>query len=241
VSKLGRWLPLAAVVALIGAAMVATVYANPTLDSLPESTSPRTPDNPDATWTPPTAQPTVTTLTPPEADVQIPTWITWLLMGLCAAAVLAVVISLAWMMFRGRLVDRKLVVKPIVEGAADRQELQAKVRGAVDDGLADLADDDVDPRRAVIACWVRLEEVTAQAGTARERGDTSTDLVIRLLGAHQVSTEVLAGLAEAYRKARFATHSVDVTMRDQARAALRQLRDELASPVVAHPGGEVIR
>jgi hypothetical protein len=83
----------------------------------------------------------------------------------------------------------------------------------------------------VIACWVRLEEAAAAAGTPREPGDTPSELVLRLLGEHQVSAPVLYQLAEVYRLARYATHTVDTTMRDHARAALGQLRDELTRPV----------
>jgi hypothetical protein len=43
-----------------------------------------------------------------------------------------------------------------------------------------------------------------------------------------VSAGVLDAFAAVYREARFATHTVDIGMRDQARAALTQLRDELA-------------
>jgi hypothetical protein len=104
----------------------------------------------------------------------------------------------------------------------------------VDSGLADL-DADADARSAVIACWVRLEETAAAVGTPREIGDTSTDLVVRLLGAHDISGPVLDRLAGLYREARYATHVVDDQMRQDARAALRQLRAELgaAAPVVS--------
>jgi hypothetical protein len=40
---------------------------------------------------------------------------------------------------------------------------------------------------------------------------------------------VLLPLAEVYRLARYATHTVDAGMRDSARAALRQLRAELSA------------
>jgi hypothetical protein len=42
---------------------------------------------------------------------------------------------------------------------------------------------------------------------------------------------VLDGFASVYREARYATHTVDTAMREQARAALRQLRDELSAGV----------
>ena len=99
----------------------------------------------------------------------------------------------------------------------------------MDAGLADLDDADADPRRVVIACWVRLEQAAAAAGTPRDVGDTPTELVTRLLAGHAVSAAVLYRLAEVYRLARYATHTVDESMRDQARAALGQLRAELSA------------
>ena len=80
----------------------------------------------------------------------------------------------------------------------------------------------------MIACWVRLEQAAAAAGTPREPGDTPTELVTRLLRGHDVSAPVLYPLAEVYRLARYATHTVDTGMRDRARAALQQLRGELS-------------
>jgi Domain of unknown function (DUF4129) len=115
-------------------------------------------------------------------------------------------------------------------------ESREEVLAAVDAGLSNLDDDDTDPRRAVIACWLRLEEAAAAAGTPRQPGDAPADLVLRLLSAHQVSAGVLIPLAEVYRLARYATHTVDSGMRDSARAALRQLRAELSrEPVMGSP------
>jgi hypothetical protein len=83
----------------------------------------------------------------------------------------------------------------------------------------------------VIACWVRLEEAAAAAGTPRQPGDTPTDLVTRLLAEHRVSAALLARLAQVYRRARYATHSVDESMRGDARDALQRLRADLAAEV----------
>jgi Domain of unknown function (DUF4129) len=101
---------------------------------------------------------------------------------------------------------------------------------AIDEAVA-RSEDDPDPRRAVIACWVRLAEAAAAAGAGRHESDTATDLVVRMLRGHQVSEPVLAAFAEAYWLARYATHTVDETMRTQARSALRRLRAELAGEV----------
>jgi Domain of unknown function (DUF4129) len=101
------------------------------------------------------------------------------------------------------------------------------VLAAVDAGIAELARDDGDARAAVIVCWVRLEEVAAAAGTAREPGETPSDLVARMLADHQVSANTLVSLADLYRTARYSTQVIDAPMRAQALTALQRLRDEL--------------
>src|SRR4051794_728183 len=55
------------------------------------------------------------------------------------------------------------------------------------------------PRRGVIPCWVGRERAAAAAGVPRQPGDTSTDLVTRLLSGRALTPEVLAGFAGVYR------------------------------------------
>ncbi|MGE5830190.1 MAG: DUF4129 domain-containing protein [Micromonosporaceae bacterium] len=223
-----RWLPLAAVAALLGAAMFAAVFANPRIEYLPADAPVTAPVRNTTPTAQPTPGPTVSSR-PPSAGAQwsIPDWLSWLLTGVCAVAVLIIVVIVVWMMLRERLMlargrntgdDGELPSPPVSV---------AKVRAVVSEGLADLDVSDRDPRRAIIACWVRLEQAAAAAGIERLAGDTSTDLVTRMLGTHHVDARVLDEFAAVYREARYATHTVDEAMRDQARAALRQLRDEL--------------
>jgi hypothetical protein len=223
----GRWVPLAAVVALLGAAMLAALFANPTIQGLPE-------ERPAPAQTPfagaPTDPPSFVTGPPPglvDRGQPLPEWVSWLISALCLTGILTLVGALLWILFRDQLVQRKAKLPVERSPLPTIAETQARVRAAIDESLADLDDTDNDPRRAVIACWVRLEAAAAQAGTPPEVGDTSTELVERLLETHMVSGDVLAALAAAYREARFATHTVDEAMREQARAALRRLRDEL--------------
>jgi hypothetical protein len=117
--------------------------------------------------------------------------------------------------------------EPLREEPSTAEDLVA----ALDAGLEELSDTDRDPRRAVIACWVRLEQAAAAAGTPRHAGDSPTDLVGRLLREQRVDAGVLAALLEVYRQARYATHSVDDQMRAQARSALQRLRADLGAPV----------
>lgn len=224
-SRLNRWVPLAAVIALLAAAMLAAAFANPTIDSVPDGQQPATQRS--LPTLPPEAAPTrAGSDAPPEDSPTVPSWVGWLLAGLCVAAVAFVIVLLIWMFARNRVVARRVTVAVETSRPPTLTETQTSVRAAVEEGLADL-DDDGDPRRVVIACWARLEAAAAAAGTPREPGDTSTDLVARLLGTHLISGDVLAAFAAVYREARFATHTVDTSMRDQARLALVQLRDEL--------------
>jgi hypothetical protein len=156
---------------------------------------------------------------------QLPTWIGNVVAGLCLAFVAVVVGMLIWYMLRDRFRVRSapLVSQPDTPAPARTEEVVA----ALDAGLDRLGDRDSDPRRAVIACWVRLEEAAAAAGTPRHPGDTSTDLVARLLVAHQVSRPVLDEFAAVYREARYATHVVDERMRAAAVRSLSHLRAEL--------------
>jgi hypothetical protein len=228
VSRFVRWIPLAAVVALLGAAVLSAAFANPTIASVPDTPEP----HPVATRVLPTFDPT----DGPQAGVvesnggQTPAWVGVVSIVLIVAVILGVVGVLVWMLLRDRLtgLDRSGALESDPPTPTPTPtETARRVRAALDEGLSDLDEHDADPRRVVIACWVRLEEAAAAAGIKRGVGDTSTDLVARLLAGAQVSAPVLDAFAAVYRQARFATHIVDISMRDQARSALAQLRDEL--------------
>jgi hypothetical protein len=124
--------------------------------------------------------------------------------------------------FRTKTAHRQAV--PPTGAAFNRRD---EVLAAVDRTIAELAEDDSDPRSAVIMCWVRLEEIAGLAGTDRGAGDTSSELVQRLLGDHQVSSGVLLSLADLYRRARYSRESIDSSMRTDAVRSLERLREEL--------------
>lgn len=99
---------------------------------------------------------------------------------------------------------------------------------AVEAGLVDL-DEAGDPRRAVIAAWLRLEQAAAAAGTRREPAESPAELAQRVLQAHDVTPVTLARLADLYRAARYSRHEVDGQMRVEARRALQRLQRELTA------------
>lgn len=116
----------------------------------------------------------------------------------------------------------------------DEATAAQEVREALRAGLADI-DAGGDARRAIIACWLRLERAAAAAGTARMAADTPGDLVTRLLSRHRVSRRALEQLAGAYRRARYAPAEVGDDLLQVAGRALRDVDAELAPLADAAP------
>ena len=81
-----------------------------------------------------------------------------------------------------------------------------------------------DANRAIVACWIRLEQIAEEVGFARQPWETSTDLVTRWLGLASVPAEPLAELAELYREARYSGHAMSPASVEQARTTLTRLR-----------------
>lgn len=227
-AALRRWWPLAAVVVLLGAAAFAAGHSAPQLERMePGLDITVEPDGPRAGFYP-TPAGEAPPAVPEDASSGVPDWVGPLaltVLGVLAGVILLLVI---WALVRDQL--RRRAARPARNRAAEPAgEAADEVVAALDAGLQDLDDADRDPRRAVIACWVRLEQAAAAAGTPRRPGDTPADLVGRLLAEQQVHADVLAALAAVYRQARYATHVVDERMRADARAALGRLRTDLAT------------
>lgn len=117
---------------------------------------------------------------------------------------------------------------PDAADAAADDELRDRLRGGVAAGLEDL-DEAGDPRRAVIACWLRLERAVAEAGTPRRQAETPADLVTRVLAEQRVRPAGLQRLSALYREARYSRHELDEGVRRSARAALDDVRRDLTA------------
>ncbi|MDM4722519.1 DUF4129 domain-containing protein [Micromonospora sp. WMMA1363] len=242
-SVLRRWWPVTAVALLLAVAAVTAAHSSLGASRIPPAAE-NVPFVPEYPTTEP--RPSIPAEPRDAADAtraQIPSWIATAALVLLGLALVAAFGYLAVTLARGavRRVTRRLPAqRPARAPAADTAQ---EVVAALDAGLVDLDDADTDPRTAVIACWVRLEEAAAGAGVPRLAGDTPTDLVTRLLRGDPAadvpaiaSADVLAEFAHVFREARYATRPVDEHTRDQARAALRRLRGELAGVVPAGVG-----
>jgi hypothetical protein len=223
-----RWTPLLAVAALLVTGVIAAALSSPSVTKVPLPTD-RDTRSGAASAAVQTAEAVPRDGTGVGSGTHLPGWVDAVVVGLCLAFVVVVVGMLVWYLFRDGFRVRSA---PLVAAAPAPTEPPIDTRteevvAALDAGLDRLSDRDTDPRRAVIACWVRLEDAAAAAGTPRHPGDTSTDLVARLLSVHQVSRPVLDDFAAVYREARYATHVVDEQMRAAAVRSLGHLRAEL--------------
>ncbi|NUR50529.1 MAG: DUF4129 domain-containing protein [Hamadaea sp.] len=222
---LRRFWPLSAVVGLLVIAGFAAATG-----SLPLRPAPLNADS--VNEPPPTWDPHLASREPPRTPgaaaerIEVSPALILAMQVLCLLVVVAVVGLLVVLLVRGVAQRRVAFDAPGVRPT--QRQTTEELLAAVDQGLVEL-DDDGDPRRAVIVCWVRLERAAEAAGVPRKPGDTSTDLVVRLLDARAINRTVLNDFAAVYREARYSPHPVTAATRDDARAALRLLRDELGT------------
>jgi Domain of unknown function (DUF4129) len=161
-----------------------------------------------------------------------------------AAVVAMVAIVVAWV-----LADRRRRGPP--RTAAER------LVELLDDTLDDL-ERDPDPRRAVIAAWARMERGLAAAGLPRRPAEAPFEYVGRVLaegsgepherggrsppraprpdgpvGQAPVRPEHVHRLTSLFERAKFSRHTIDQAMREEAVAALRAVRGDLAEAAAA--------
>lgn len=129
---------------------------------------------------------------------------------------LAGVAILAWVLAARRRAHPDLARARIVETLED----------VIEDTLDDLRAES-DPRRAVIACYARLERALGAAGFPRRRAETQVEHLTRILGELDIGTASVRRLNDLFLRAKFSQHDVDTGMKDEAIAALVEVRDEL--------------
>ena len=112
--------------------------------------------------------------------------------------------------------------------AADARDFQDPVATGAVAAARDLESIE-DPREAIIACYARLRDAIGSVGIAMRSSDTPMELLRRVLAERDVSSENVTTLTSLFEKARFSTHPVDESMRDEAKAALADVTAELGA------------
>jgi hypothetical protein len=141
-----------------------------------------------------------------------PSWILWVLGIVVLIAVIAVALRLA-----ARRPPRRV---PRPGGlAVDPEELKT----ALDEGAAALrATDYDDARKAIIACYVAMEKRLGD----RNDAETPDELLARATSAGLIHGPAAGNLTGLFYEARFSTHPLEDGKREQAIAALDELRSQ---------------
>jgi hypothetical protein len=104
----------------------------------------------------------------------------------------------------------------------------------VDETLDDLHAE-ADPRRAVIAAYARMERVLGAYGVPRRPAEAPHEYLARVVGELTDVRGSAGRLTTLFERARFSTHAVDPSMKDDAIAAFEALREQLRPPPRPEP------
>jgi len=119
-----------------------------------------------------------------------------------------------------------LVLALIVRGDVRRSSAAAEgaeLTGAIDAGIAAL-ESETDPRRGVIRAYAVMEKVLGERGVGRHVAETPVEYLRRVLVRVEAGAAAAARLTSLYESAKFSSHEIDESMRQDAVAALRTLR-----------------
>jgi hypothetical protein len=199
----------------------------------------------------PPAQPNRTLVRPPQphGTSTSTTVLIVVIAALCALAYGAIMLYLMLTLRDGLVLRRHRRAEPEPEPDEPDAPTADEVRAAMAASRAALIEGD-DPRTAVIACWLTLEDLASRGGVPREVSDVPADLVGRMLGVARDPSgtqpfraltgpagRALTELAERYRAARYAPAPVTEADRATARGALDRLAAELSVRDAAPAGG----
>jgi Domain of unknown function (DUF4129) len=101
------------------------------------------------------------------------------------------------------------------------------MRDAIESGRRALRSFD-DAQAAIIACYVAMEASLARAGTAREAAETPDELLARAVGSGLLEGTAAGRLTALFYEARYSSHPLPPTARDEAVQAMDAISAELA-------------
>lgn len=111
--------------------------------------------------------------------------------------------------------------------ALDPQDAVAEdLAASIGDAIGDL-EAEPDARRAVIAAYARMEGFLTRSGLRRRPSETSVEYLRRILLGLTTRGAAVTRLTELFGEAKFSRHKIDASMKQEAIAALREIRDDL--------------
>jgi uncharacterized protein DUF4129 len=134
--------------------------------------------------------------------------------------ILAFPLSRAYLHERRRRRERALR-RPL----SQREQIAADVELLIDD-----LRDEPDARRAIIAAYARMEGVFARHDLPRRESETAGEYLRRIVVSLTDRPEPVERLTSLFERAKFGQADADVAMKEQAIAALEQIRDDVEEP-----------
>ena len=131
---------------------------------------------------------------------------------------LAVVAGFVWWQWR-----KRADAQPLEDG---EQTIEQDVVASIGDAIDDL-EAEPDARRAVIAAYARMEAVLARHGLRRDPSETAVEYLRRVLLGLTSRRDAVTKLTSLFERAKFSAHEVDASMKQDAIAALRSIREDL--------------
>jgi protein-S-isoprenylcysteine O-methyltransferase Ste14 len=122
------------------------------------------------------------------------------------------------------VVLRRRRTVPVAPEPSVAEDVAASISDAIDD-----LEREEDPRRAVIAAYARMEGVLGRHGLRRHPSETSIEYLRRVLNQLTTSGGAVERLTSLFEAAKFSDHAVTPAMKGDAIAALRGVRDGLAT------------
>ena len=205
--KLQRMISVALVCCMIGVLFVLIFYGHRHGQSRPRSVG---------------AAPVGKVVRRPLEQVHLP-WLPYLLVALIIVILVIVIVTWHHGFWLG-LSRRKPGLSAGPDSGVD--EAADELARAVASGRTALRDID-DGRTAIIACYVAMEQSLAEAGAARGAAETPDELLVRAVAADLVPRRPAGLLTELFYEARYSTHYMPISTRDQAERALADLAAEL--------------
>jgi hypothetical protein len=147
------------------------------------------------------------------------TGLTYVIYALLALLLLVAIVACVLVMLR------RLPAEPADEFLPLPRD-DASMRTAIESGRHALRSFD-DAQAAIIACYVAMEASLASAGTAREAAETPLELLARAVGSGLLQKTAVTRLTELFYEARFSSHALPATARDEAVRALDAISAEL--------------
>ncbi len=95
-------------------------------------------------------------------------------------------------------------------------------------------------RNAIVACWLRLEQVITDAGLERRPSDTAQEFTARVLNRFEVDAESADRLAALYLEARFSSHEMTEQQRGDAIGALDSIHRGLGRSADSTSAGQPV-